>query len=79
MTLIVAPGCTSSFGAHLVSVEIGLDTLMLYAPGVSVISPAVSSFSVPFMSGSSMGLFLGIGGSAGGLPASARRSPRRPG
>lgn len=62
VTLMVAPGWTASFGAHLVSVEIGLDTLMLYASGVSVISPALSSFSVPFMSGSTMGLFLGIGG-----------------
>lgn len=35
---------------------------MAYAPGVSVISPAASSFSVPFMSGSTMGLFLGMGG-----------------
>lgn len=35
---------------------------MLYASGVSVISPAFSSFSVPFMSGSTMALFFGIGG-----------------
>ncbi len=62
VTLIVAPGRTVSFGAHLVSVEIGLETLMAYAPGVSVISPAVSSFNVAVMSGSSMGLFLGMGG-----------------
>lgn len=62
VTLMVAPGCTVSFGVHLVSVEIGLETLILYASGVSVISPAFSSFSVPFMSGSTMALFLGIGG-----------------
>lgn len=73
VTLIVAPGCTVSFGEHLVSVEIGLETLMLYASGVSVISPAFSSFSMPFMSGSTMGLFFGIGGFCRG--PSIGRSP----
>lgn len=73
VTLMVAPGWTVSFGEHLVSVEIGLETLMLYASGVSVISPAFSSFSVPFMSGSTMGLFLGIGGFCRG--PSIDRSP----
>lgn len=62
VTLIVAPGFTVSFGVHLVSVEIGLETLMLYASGVSVRSPAFSSFSDPFMSERSIAEFLGIGG-----------------
>lgn len=62
VTLIVAPGWTVSFGVHLVSVEIGLETLRLYASGVSVRSPAFSSFSEPFMSDMIMGLFLGIAG-----------------
>ncbi len=62
VTLMVAPGLTVSFAEHLVSVEIGLLTLMLYAPGVSVTSPAFVSFTLAFMSDSSIGLFLGIGG-----------------
>lgn len=62
MTLIVAPTGTVSFGEHLVSVDRGLDTLIVYLPGVRVNSPALSSFSFPFMSGRTIGLFLGIGG-----------------
>lgn len=62
VTLIVAAALTVSFGVHLVSVDIGLETLMLYASGVSVTSPAVVSLILPFMSDSFIGLFLGIGG-----------------
>ena len=62
VTLIVAADFTVSFGAHLVSVDIGLLTLMSYASGVSVTSPAVVSFSLPVMSDSTMSLFLGIAG-----------------
>lgn len=62
MTLIVAATGTASFGVHLVSVDSGLDTLIVYWPGVRVMSPALSSFSFPFISDSTIGLFLGMGG-----------------
>ncbi len=62
VTLMVAAGFTASFGAHLVSVEIGLSTLMSYRSGVSVTSPGAVSFSRPFMSDSFMSPPLGIGG-----------------
>lgn len=71
VTLIVAPAPTFSFGEHLVSVESGLLTLMLYLSGVSVTSPALVSFSLAFMSGRTIGLFLGIGGFCRG-PSTAR-------
>ncbi|QES36011.1 hypothetical protein DEJ48_23680 [Streptomyces venezuelae] len=60
--MIVAPTPTCSLGVHFVSVEIGLLTLMLYASGVSVTSPAAVSFSLPFMSERIMGLFFLMGG-----------------
>ena len=62
VTLMVADAFTVSFAAHLVSVSSGLLTLMLYAPGVSVTSPAFVSFSLAFMSDSFIGLSLGIAG-----------------
>lgn len=62
VTLMVTDFGTVSFGVHLVSVEIGLLTLMLYWSAVSVTSPAVVSFSLPVMSDKSIGLPLAIGG-----------------
>ena len=71
VTLMVAPGFTVSLGEHLVSVEIGLLTLMLYLSGVSVTSPGAVSLILPFMSDSTMGLFFLIGGFCA-APSTAR-------
>ena len=62
VTLIVAPTPTVALGVHLVSVDMIWLTLMLYASGVSVTSPALVSFSLAVMSGRIIGLFLGMGG-----------------
>lgn len=62
-TSMVAPTPTLPVGAHLVTkVPKEKVTATSYLPGVSVIFPALVSFSFPFITDITMGAFFGIGG-----------------
>ncbi|RSS57744.1 hypothetical protein EF912_13300 [Streptomyces sp. WAC07061] len=63
VTSMTAPPFTSPTGAHLVTkVPKEKVTATSYLPGVTVILPALVSFSLPFMVDITMGAFFGISG-----------------